>query len=119
MSEDTQGPDVFQERLKRARQVRELQQGELAQKAGLPPASISHFESGTRKPSFDNLRRLAKALEVSTDYLLGRVEQMDLGASSDPIYRHVENLSGRDRELAEEFLKVLAAKSQKDKEGKS
>lgn len=120
MSDDSQGPegpDVFQERVKRARQVRGLHQGELAMKAGLPPASISHFESGSRKPSFDNLRRLAKALDVSTDYLLGRVDQMGLGAASDPIYRHVENLSERDRELAEDFLKLLAAKSQKDKQG--
>ena len=37
-------------------------------------SAISHFETGTRKPSFDNLRRLADALDVTTDYLLGRVK---------------------------------------------
>lgn len=117
MGENSHGQDIFQDRLRRARQIRGLQQGELALKAGLPPASISHFENGTRKPSFDNLRRLSQALDVSADFLLGRVDQVDLGAASDPLYRHVENLSADDRGLAEELLKVLAAKSRKDKEG--
>jgi transcriptional regulator with XRE-family HTH domain len=31
----------------------------------------AHFEAGRRKPSFDNVRALAKALKVSADYLLG------------------------------------------------
>jgi len=117
MSEEAPGSDIFQERLRMARKIRDLRQGELAARAGLPAASISHFEGGTRKPSFDNLRRLAQALEVSTDYLLGRVDQLELNAGSDPIYRHVENLTGRDREIAEEFLKVLAEKNRKDREG--
>ena len=114
MPEESPEPDVFKERLKQARQTRKLQQGELATKSGLPAASISHFESGSRKPSFDNLRRLAHALEVTTDFLLGRVEQMERGTAGDPLYRHMENLTGRDREIAEDFLKALAGRSQKD-----
>jgi transcriptional regulator with XRE-family HTH domain len=30
-------------------------------------------ESGARKPSFENLRRVADKLDVSVDYLMGRV----------------------------------------------
>lgn len=107
--------DVFTERLKAARQVRGLGQAELAAKSGLPTTSISHFESGNRKPSFDNLRRLAKALDASTDYLLGRVADLGgAGAVGDQLYRDVKNLSGRDRELAQDFMKLLAAKSRTD-----
>ncbi len=105
-------PDVFQERLRLARQMREWQQADLAARAGLPAASISHFESGTRKPSFDNLRRLASALEVSTDYLLGRVANPGMGGG-DQLNRHVENLTGADRELAEQMLKLLAERNRK------
>jgi transcriptional regulator with XRE-family HTH domain len=98
---------IFPDRLRKARDKRELSQSQLAEKAGLPPSSISHFESGARKPSFDNLRRLANALNVSTDYLLGRVDQMDSIGPAERIHRHLENLSARDVELADEFLEML------------
>ena len=52
-----------------AREMRGLSQAELGKKAQLQPTAISHFETGGRAPSFDNLRRLADALNVSTDYL--------------------------------------------------
>ncbi len=58
--------------LKNCRQDKNLNQTELAQKTSLQPSAISHFESGSRKPSFDNLIKLADALEVTTDYLLDR-----------------------------------------------
>ncbi len=58
--------------LKNCRQEKNLNQTELAQKTSLQPSAISHFESGSRKPSFDNLIKLADALEVTTDYLLDR-----------------------------------------------
>ena len=73
MEESTRPSEVFPERLRTAREKRGLSQGDLANRARFQASAISHFETGTRKPSFDNLRRLADALEVTTDYLLGRV----------------------------------------------
>ncbi len=58
--------------LKKCRQDKNLNQTELAHKTSLQPSAISHFEAGSRKPSFDNLIKLADALEVTTDYLLAR-----------------------------------------------
>ncbi len=58
--------------LKNCRQDKNLNQTELAHKTSLQPSAISHFEAGSRKPSFDNLIKLANALEVTTDYLLDR-----------------------------------------------
>ena len=102
--------EMFKERLKAARDLREWSQNDLAERAKLPPSSIAHFEAGARKPSFDNLRRLANALEVSTDYLLGRVDDPGLTAEGDPLYRDVGKLTGRDRELARDFLQMLASR---------
>ena len=108
--------EIFMERLRRARELRGLSQSGLAGRAGMPPSSIAHFETGTRKPSFDTLRRLANALEVTTDYLLGRVEDPELGSSGDPLYRDIGKLTTRDRELARDFLEMLATRSKsKDK----
>lgn len=106
----------FPERLKAARDLRKMNQSDLAAKAGLPATSISHFEAGARKPSFDNLRRLAVALEVTTDYLLGLVDNPELSSEADTLYRHGQNLTNEDRELAREFLQMLAQRNQKSKE---
>ena len=113
MSDVPSAPDLFSQRLRAARLERDLSQGDLAAKSGLPAASISHFESGTRKPSFANLRRLAHVLNASTDYLLGRVDDLGMGIASDPLYRNVEKLTDGDRELAKEFIELLAARSRK------
>lgn len=46
-------------------------QQDVAQKAGVTSAVISHWECGQRAPSVGNLKILALALGVSADYLLG------------------------------------------------
>src|SRR6516162_8423683 len=108
---------VFKDRLKAARDLRKWSQNDLAGRAGLPPSSIAHFETGARKPSFDTLRRLANALEVTTDYLLGRVDNPGLAEAGDPLYRDVGKLTGRDRELAKDFLRMLARRHQAKQKG--
>jgi len=92
MSASDGAAEVFPLRLQTARNRRGLSQQELAARTGLPPSSISHFEGGARKPSFDNLRRLANALEVSTDYLLGRVEELQAISGVDMLNRHLKDV---------------------------
>ena len=115
MSKNTNPSDIFPERLRSARDMREWSQGDLAKRAAMPPSSIAHFETGSRKPSFDTLRRLANALEVTTDYLLGRVKEPSLAEAGDPLYRDVGKLTGNDRELAKDFLKMLSQRTQAGK----
>lgn len=103
-------PTVFPERLKHARELRGLNQSDLAAKTGLQASAISHFETGTRKPSFDNLRRLADKLEVTTDYLLGRVDEPTQYAGAGAMFRHFDKLSSEQREAIEETIKSLAQK---------
>jgi transcriptional regulator with XRE-family HTH domain len=112
MSEEKK--DLFPERLRASRKLREVEQAELARLSGLPPTSISHFESGTRKPSFDNLRRLSQALNVSADYLLGRTDEHDIHVATDPLYRDMQRLTEHDRELAKDFLSMLANRKHTD-----
>lgn len=97
--------------------TRDLSQDALAKRARLQPSAISHFETGTRKPSFDNLRRLADALDVTTDYLLGRVNEMQGVGGGDRIHRHLDQLSSEDREFAEHFLESLADKAKRRSKG--
>ena len=106
-------PEGFPARLRSIRERRALSQGELAQRTGLRTSAVSHFETGIRKPSFDNLRRLADALDVTTDYLLGRVTSTQALAGADKLHRHFDRLTTEDREIAEDFIKLLAEKAQK------
>lgn len=118
MSESTSPSEIFKKRLRTAREFRELSQGELAKRARLQASAVSHFETGTRKPSFDNLKRLADALRVSTDYLLGRSDEMEGSATSaDQLHRHYAGLSAEYQEMADDFIQMLANKP-KDKKSK-
>jgi transcriptional regulator with XRE-family HTH domain len=103
---------VFPERLRTAREYRGLNQSELAVKAKMQASAISHFETGTRKPSFDNLRNLADALDVTTDYLLGRVSEFKDLAGADRLHRHYEALDGSDRKMADDLITMLAKRAE-------
>jgi transcriptional regulator with XRE-family HTH domain len=106
---------IFPKRLKAARDLRGLSQDQLAERSGLQGSAISHFETGGRKPSFDNLKRLADALGVSTDYLLGRTNDPEGHAvPSDPLYRDVQRLTKKNRDLASQIIRSLAMPSDED-----
>ena len=107
MANSTDETGGFGERLRRARENREINQTELAAKAGLQPSAIGHFEKERRKPSFANIRSLAKALNVTSDYLLGRTAEMG-GATT--AFRGEENLSDGDREHIQMMIDLMNQK---------
>lgn len=57
-------------RLKQARLDKNLSQQELEKISKVHYTNIGRYERGKAKPSAEVLKRLAKALEVSPDYLL-------------------------------------------------
>ena len=63
---------TFGLRLKHLREERRWSQKDLGKAVGVSNVSISGYESGNRFPDTETLTRIADALEVSTDYLLGR-----------------------------------------------
>ncbi len=107
--------NIFPKRLLEARNSRDLSQDELAKRATLQPSAVSHFETGTRKPSFDNLKRLADALEVTADYLLGRTDDPGAIIKGDTLYRDYKNLTADERDIARDFMATLAKRSKKRK----
>ena len=112
----SEASDIFKERLKSARELRGLSQTQLAGEAGLPPSSVSHFEAGARKPSFDNLKRLAGALKVTTDFLLGRSDTPDASGETGRLHRDQHKLSSEDMKLAEQFVDMLLKRSGQNKD---
>lgn len=116
MSQSSASAGAFPARLRAAREAKDLSQADLAQRTGLQPSAISHFETGRRSPSFDNLRVLADALSVTTDYLIGR-DQIDApaGPNAERMFRDYSQLSAADQDKLAEFVKFLAGKDNKGK----
>lgn len=70
-------------RIKNCRTENQFTQKELANKLGLTPKMVSFYENDERIPPADILVKLASIFKVSTDYLLGIVEQkIPYGVSS-------------------------------------
>jgi len=99
----------FSEHLQQIRQSKGLSQTDLAQRTGLQPAAISHFETGRRTPSFDNLIKLAEALGVSMDYLFGGGNE-HASTASGKLLQDFERLSLRDQDLVQEMIQILLSK---------
>jgi transcriptional regulator with XRE-family HTH domain len=65
----------FGERLAYLRNQRRLSQAELARLLNLGQSTIAMYEKNKRSPDHHSLIRLANFFGVSTDYLLGRIDQ--------------------------------------------
>ena len=89
--------------------------GDLLRRQGVAVGAGSAPETGRRAPSFENLRGLADALDVSTDYLLGRQDAVGAaGPGAEQLFRnlskHISRMSASDQEKLAEIAKILAAK---------
>ena len=102
-------------RIKNRRMKLGITQTQLAKSARLTPAAISQFESGLRKPSFDALSKLATALKVTTDYLLGMKQPGYDDILADPkvsvMFRGIMEFPEKDKQTMLEFYEFLKSKS--------
>jgi transcriptional regulator with XRE-family HTH domain len=58
------------ERIRECRVALGIDQAELARRAGVHKAQVMRWEQGTYHPLLESVIRLARALEVSVDYLV-------------------------------------------------
>jgi len=101
MSKSSPKNGSFGARLRQTREDRKLSQSELAQRAGMQPSAIAHFEADRRKPSFDNIRTLAQSLKVTADYLLGNA------AVTATAFRDESKLSEHDRDHIQGIIDMM------------
>lgn len=102
----------FGRNLKRIRELRRLTQAELGGRARIAPAAVSHFETGQREPSLESLVKLADALEVSLDALLGRAP-LEAQAAVDPIFLRASNSSARTLDMVRRVTAALLEGSER------
>lgn len=65
----------FGARIRIMRKSLGLTQADLAKKIGVTKQAITTYETGIREPSFKNLIKLSRVLNVTTDWLLGENQQ--------------------------------------------
>jgi DNA-binding XRE family transcriptional regulator len=73
---DDENLPIFAERLLATRRRLQLSQEDLATKAGMFKTDISKYERSISLPNIERLVRLAQALGVGTDYLLGLADRV-------------------------------------------
>lgn len=104
------------DRLKKARLEKDLSQQELEKLTKVHYTNIGRYERGVAKPSADVLKRLAGALEISTDYLLyGNIDSKAKDSLSDEkilvMFKKIEQLPTRKKQVLIEFLDGFIFKS--------
>lgn len=66
--------EKFKKRLIGLLEERNITQRDLAKQIGVQEATISRYVNGERRPAFEILGKMASALNVTSDYLLGNVD---------------------------------------------
>ncbi|MGE5551252.1 MAG: helix-turn-helix domain-containing protein [Bacteroidota bacterium] len=116
--------------MKELRQAKGLTQAELGRAAGVGKSAISQYENGAREPDSAVLLNLARCLDTTTDWLLGRdigdglsvrepLPEYGLASEDDPGWRgYLSELhaqltairSAEDRHAVLEMARFLARK---------
>lgn len=106
-------------RIRDVRVSKGILQGELAKIANINKSVMSRIENGDRAVRDDELREIAKCLNVSADYLIGRssepmltrVEQRDIARNVEDMKQSLENGSLRmsldGKEISDEVKKFI------------
>jgi transcriptional regulator with XRE-family HTH domain len=94
----TQKFEHFGARVRKARQLREIGIGPLSKETGIRSATLFAYEDGRSLPSYGSLVAVAKALDVSIDYLAS--------ASDDP--RRLSNRAPAAGVFAQRLLTLRA-----------
>ncbi len=112
-------PTEFGRRLKEVRELRGFTQSELAAGAKIKPVMVSHFETGARgHASADTLVKLANALQVSIDYLLGRSDELaPRGGRLEVAFRKLDRASDQTIDAVAEIAETLARREQEQRKG--
>lgn len=106
------------EKIKKLRTEKGLSQEELGKKmGGIHYTHISRYERNQSAPSVEALKKLAKILEVSTDYLLfDDIDKMTLGDIHDPEllhqFRELDRLDNEVRGKARFLLDAILTQQQ-------
>lgn len=107
----------FAQRLRELRKQKGISQSELGKLADLHYTHIGRFERGSSLPGSETLKRLAAALDVTSDYLLeGTPNEAAKARLADhellTLFQEIEQLPAEDKAVIKIFLDAFLTKKQ-------
>ncbi|AGL00257.1 helix-turn-helix transcriptional regulator [Desulfoscipio gibsoniae] len=113
----------FSEKLKDARESLDMSQAELARKVGLSQRSITAYENENTIPRGNTIRKLARVLNVSIEYLMNDEEtdpqaNKDKDAFMDIVRENYGSKGAKEAEILLEQNKALFAGGDLSQEAK-
>jgi transcriptional regulator with XRE-family HTH domain len=106
------------ERLREARTLAGLSQGQVAKMMEMHRPSISEIEAGNRRVSADELKRLADIYDVSIAYVLGKAPEK-LSIDDPKLELAARELAKLPQDALDSLLRALAAvRTENDDEAK-
>ena len=108
MTVETEQRQLIAQRIREARQLAGLSQGQVAKLMGMHRPTVSEIEAGNRRVSAEEIARFAETFDVSTAYLLG--EAPDKLAMNDPkLQLAARELAKLSPDALDGLLRALAA----------
>lgn len=125
---------MFSKRLKYIRKLRKLSQEELGKKINATKSTVSNYENEYSTPSNEVLKDLANVLHTTTDYLLGRTENINPSdkldneeqrklatiekiirdfPDADPMFNDLASFTADDMDEVYDYIKYLKSKKTK------
>lgn len=103
------------QRIKSSRAAQNISQKDLANQVEVSPSAINQYEKGEKVPSTGTLVKLAEALDISADYLLGASNKKDLFLDNKKkeIFNDLFSLNKRDRMQIMSNISFLKEQSKK------
>ena len=95
------------ERITKLRKTKNLSQDELAKQIGSSRVMIGKYERGDNMPSIEVIIKLAKAFEVSIDYLLGESSNAQYNKEMIKRLDEVEKLPQSEKERIFHFIDLV------------
>ena len=96
---------TFGEKLKDARTKADMTQAQLAERLNVSRQAISKWEADKGMPDIENLKLISKTLQVSIDYLLDDVTDVDLKVIREKVNWGGYEVTGADSWIARQLVK--------------
>lgn len=89
----------FGDCLKRVLDDREISQREFAGQLNIAPTTLNGYIKNTRQPDFELVKKIAKKLDVSVDYLFGIKDTDSLTSDERELISSYRKMSSDDKQL--------------------
>lgn len=107
--------NCFGDRLKQLRKESGLTQLDLSKKIGIVRSAISNYETNRTMPDPTTLNELAQLFDVSTDYLLGRVDSYSKHNAVSNNDSFSPNLTSKDeKDIAKKLEEIINSMNTED-----